>query len=1692
MSKIMRKLCIHSIAFTLLSTSVIGLDLAKPDVTHAASGPGQSSMLNVDYDSLVSQADLYFNRQVSASYLGMPIGNGRVGGLVWTEPTKLKTQVNRVDVFGHNGASSATSLHGDYFGAVGNVSVDFGGTVFPSDNVPQYLSMYNATENIQGTNLTADVLAWSDQDVIAIRVDDTRTTPAPINIDLSMTRSGPLETKNNYSATSVISENNGKIILTQKYEEPTDTNLPVNNFYNMSAAVIDVAGRTATASQLDAKTMRLSIPASTGSFTIFIGSAASMNRADDVTTIATSAVDTAKSAGYTNIYNSHTAWWHDYWSKSFVSFPAVQGMGYDKDYGAHFVNFYYLMASCFRGEYPAKFNGLLFNTDNGKAMWGTEYWIFNDSRAYYGLETGNHSDLLNPFLNMITRNLNKYQTAAQQQWGSQGIYIPETSPFDGPEVLPDNIAASLKNSLLNGLDLSTEVKNFRNKRIAGADSRWSIDGTGGQWKSGWHSHLVYDAADIANMYWDRYLYTMDLDYLSTTAYPVIKGAAEFYRTFPNLKKGPDNKYHIYKTGFAETIWGADDILNDLNYIRGLLPTAITAAQLLNVDSDLIPLWQDIVDNLAPNPLSSDSNSILKRTRADGKPTYALGRSPIIYLLQSAPTVWDEYQVELLDFDQVNLESKASGVNLNAWDLNMNTLETQQAYTDYMNGQIAGLGIRSWSRFMTDAARMGRSDLVKLGLASNLKQWQTFEVTNPNRLPSTNGETQTMSIQEDGVFVEGIQNGLLQSLAKGPGENPVIHAFGAWPADIDAVFQLQAKKGFTVTASQRSQNIEFVEIYSSLGQTADVNNPWGAAQSVDLYRNGAKAETLTGRLLSFQTSVGEDVVIVKSGTTPDQYKRTISYPKPLFLNAVNTKLTVGDSTQLTSIAGADLSGTSMSYTSSSSTVASVDSHGLVTGVSPGTAEITVKAMSGQTTVASGQISVTIKSAMIPQSQMTATATSQETIGDNNAASMAIDGNPQTMWHSKWDKSDVLPQSITLKLGGTNKINKVMVLPRSGGGNGNITAYNIYVSTDGETFTKVASGSWANDDTEKNADFTPVNASYVKLEATAGINGWASAAEINIGLAPITGKLVGITPPAAVTGVENGVAKTASALGLPAKVEMATDAGKVNANVTWNVEASSYDPALKTAQSFTVNGTVALPAGVTNPNNVVLTTSISVTVNSVNAVQMVNDTDSTISYTGSFSYSQNRGKSDYMNDVHQTQGNGDYFQYTFTGTGIDYIGVKNGDIGNQEVYIDGKLMQTVSGTAPSYTAQAVIYSNKSLASGTHTIKVVKRSGYWMVLDALKVYRDSELKTITAPAAITGVANGTAKTAEALGLPATVELVTDTGSMNANVAWNVEASSYDPAVKAEQTFKVDGAVTLPDGVDNPNNVALTTSIQVTVLPVSTQPQSSLTGAHQVATDQTFDITMGLSGVKESVYQQMYAQDLTLHYDPTNLKLDSVTSLKDGFKVIEQKELVPGHIRIVAASVGADQGVQAQGDLLSFTFTAKSAAQVAETTLSVGNVVIANGEGNELQVDGAFHKLQINISIDKSELNAAIAGAQTKHDAAVEGNGHGLYLSGSKAQLQSAIDAARATSIDQIATQQQVDTAKATLDAAIQVFESKKISADVNGKDGITVGDLAIVAAVYGKQEGQPGWNPKADVNHDGKVDIEDLAIIAKAILQ
>jgi len=558
-----------------------------------------------------------------------------------------------------------------------------------------------------------------------------------------------------------------------------------------------------------------------------------------------------------------------------------------------------------------------------------------------------------------------------------------------------------------------------------------------------------------------------------------------------------------------------------------------------------------------------------------------------------------------------------------------------------------------------------------------------------------------------------------------------------------------------------------------------------------------------------------------------------------------------------------------------------------------------------------------------------------------------------------------------------------------------------------------------------------------------------------------KLNSITAPAAVSA-SNGSDKTAAALGLPTKVTLVTDGGNVDTSVDWDISGVSYDPAIKTTQTFSVPGTVTLPSGVDNPNSIPLTASIDVTVLAAGERSLSLDKSQ-----------YNKGEAITLS------------YYGAASNGKDWVGIyRTGAVPpGAGVSITWSYLKSGNGR--------VSLSN-GLAPGTYDALFMLNDGYTIVdRKTFEVVQPVTLKSITEPAAIQGLANGTEKTAAALGLPSTVELVTDGGSKNAKVTWNVDAANYDPSLKIEQTFKVNGTVTLPAGVTNPNNVTLTTSISVTVLPATTMPQSTLTGLQQVAPGQTFDVTMGMTGVTQSVYQQVYGMDLTLHYDPQNLKFDSVTSLKDGFQVIDHKESVPGQVRIAVASVGTS--VLAQGDMLAFKFTAKTGTQATDkTTISLDNVVIANGQGDELKVGGASHEIQISKPVDKSFLNALITSAQAKYNAAVEGNGDGLYASGSKAQLQSAIAAASATANDSNATQQQVDSAKAELEAAIQLFDTKKITADVNRDGKISIGDLAIVAGVYGKQQGQTGWNEKADVNHDGTIDIVDLAIIAKAILK
>lgn len=92
-------------------------------------------------------------------------------------------------------------------------------------------------------------------------------------------------------------------------------------------------------------------------------------------------------------------------------------------------------------------------------------------------------------------------------------------------------------------------------------------------------------------------------------------------------------------------------------------------------------------------------------------------------------------------------------------------------------------------------------------------------------------------------------------------------------------------------------------------------------------------------------------------------------------------------------------------------------------------------------------------------------------------------------------------------------------------------------------------------------------------------------------------------------------------------------------------------------------------------------------------------------------------------------------------------------------------------------------------------------------------AKLKSITAPADITGIANGTSKDEIENKLPTTVIIETEDESITtATVNWDLNNCNYDPAKTEEQTVTISGTVTCPEKVDA-NGVELTTSITITV---------------------------------------------------------------------------------------------------------------------------------------------------------------------------------------------------------------------------------------------------------------------------------------
>ena len=117
-----------------------------------------------------------------------------------------------------------------------------------------------------------------------------------------------------------------------------------------------------------------------------------------------------------------------------------------------------------------------------------------------------------------------------------------------------------------------------------------------------------------------------------------------------------------------------------------------------------------------------------------------------------------------------------------------------------------------------------------------------------------------------------------------------------------------------------------------------------------------------------------------------------------------------------------------------------------------------------------------------------------------AAMAIDGDPETIWHTRWSNgTDPYPHEIIVDMGEEYQVFNFSYLPRQDGENGRIAEYSLYVSENGFEWQEMNSSTFENTAAPQTIEFEEsVNARFFKLKAFSEVNGndWASAAEFSM--------------------------------------------------------------------------------------------------------------------------------------------------------------------------------------------------------------------------------------------------------------------------------------------------------------------------------------------------------------------------------------------------------------------------------------------------------------------------------------------------------------------------------------------------------------------------------------------------------------------
>lgn len=516
-----------------------------------------SGEFQIAWPGRVARHDVVYQTPPWDPMQGMPLGNGDVGALVWTEGSKLLIQLNKCDLWDGSGFehfgnwNRKTQEQTPAVRHAGRIAIDFGLPVydlFYLSDCDGRLSLPDAHAALAVNGPFGPVsvrLFVSDTDgTVCCQVQSDLREDVPIQVTIE--RFGSRAFQGWYSNIHT-DPNLGGLQGTEAVADARGaaiTHPLTSGKFSAGFRIVDQDKLQVAYARPHSHAAQAIVTGGARKHFTVLAAVTAPEESDPVARLQAK-LDTAAATGVEKLRLSHEAAWKAFWLRSLMD------CGDDYLDNLWHLTMYYANASQ-RGAYPGRFIHGLWGWNRDVQQW-LHYFHWNQQQVYWPLNAAGHSDLCESYLN----------------WRFAG--------------LPGARAFAEKECHAPGAAISDVTDRFGNQ------SREEV----------WNHTPV---AQVAVEFWRQYQYTGDRAFLKEKALPFLLEASRFFASL--FEKGPDGLWHAKEGSAYECVVHLRDSVTELACGEALFRTTLQALAEAGVEEPEAAHWREILDHLAPMATAS--------------------------------------------------------------------------------------------------------------------------------------------------------------------------------------------------------------------------------------------------------------------------------------------------------------------------------------------------------------------------------------------------------------------------------------------------------------------------------------------------------------------------------------------------------------------------------------------------------------------------------------------------------------------------------------------------------------------------------------------------------------------------------------------------------------------------------------------------------------------------------------------------------------------------------------------------------------------------------------------------------------------------------------------------------------------------------------------------------------------------------